>query len=372
MLLGISQILSISGLFCAIVLLIFSTKITLNNIKNVITSALLFKAITLIILFFTNHSGITALINILVILDTILEKIIIISIYPFIVTIKKDDRLYSKRKLVEYLFSDIGILFGGIFIGKTIANIVFNYNMCLLIAILFLSLAFIVILNIKSPKVKEKNADYKEIITYIKNDKIVRLYLEYYFVGNTAMNIALGLKMLMLTNVLQFTDSVATNYLLIVGLFADLIGIVALKYLTPKSDYITMTIKFVIRFTLYVIAFISNNLLICLIAMTWSILISTAYENITDGVYINRVPNKYQVVFTNYRYIIGILATSVGVYFAGIIYPLGIPYLLGASALVMLFQLEITYYLIYLREKENNKQDKNVENEFIKEQIKGV
>lgn len=350
----------------------FSTKITLNNIKKVITSALFLKAVTLIILFLVNHSGITGLINILVILDTILEKIITISIYPFIVTIKKDDRLYSKRKLVEYLFSDIGILFGGIFIGKTIANVVINYNMCLLIAILFLSLAFIVISNIKNPKVKEKNADYKEIIKYIKNDKIIKLYLIYYFIGNTAMNIALGLKMLMLTNILQFTDSVATNYLLIVGLFADLIGIVALKYLTPKSDYITMTIKFGIRFTLYTIAFISNNLVICLIAMTWSILISTAYENITDAVYINRVPNKYQVIFTNYRYIIGILATSVGVYFAGIIYPLGIPYLLGASALVMLFQLEISYYLIYLREKENEKQNKNVENEFIKEQLKGV
>ena len=349
---SISQILSISGLFCAIVLLIFSKRITLNNIKKVITFTIFLKMINLIILFFLNHTGMINVINIFIILDTIFEKIIVISIYPFIVTIKKDDKLYSKRKLVEYLFSDIGILIGGIFIGKTIANIVIDYNTCLLISILFLIMAFITILNIKQKKIEQKNINTKEVVRYILKTKIMKLYLVYYFIGTVAMNTGLGLKMLMLTNVFNMTDSIATNYLLIVGLLADLVGIIALKYLTPKSDYITITIKFFIRFTLYIIALLSNNLIICLIAMTWSILISTSYENVTDGVYINNVPNEYQMIFTNYRYIIGILATSIGVYFAGIVYPLGIPYMLGLSAFFMIFQLELAYHLIYLREKE--------------------
>ena len=77
-----------------------------------------------------------------------------------------------------------------------------------------------------------------------------------------AMSTALGLKMLTLTNYFKFSDNQATNYLLIVGLAADIIGILALKYLTPKNDYITITIKFGIRFIAYVIAFLSNNIII--------------------------------------------------------------------------------------------------------------
>ena len=84
--------------------------------------------------------------------------------------------------------------------------------------------------------------------------------------------------MLMLTNILKFSDSTATKYLLLVGLLADLIGIIVLKYLTGKNDYISISIKFGIRFLLYSLVFLTNNLVVCFVAITWSILIQTAYE----------------------------------------------------------------------------------------------
>lgn len=140
--------------------------------------------------------------------------------------------------------------------------------------------------------------------------------------------------------------------MLLVGLIADFIGIIALKYLTPKNDYLTLTIKFGIRFLWYAIALLSNNMTVCLIAMSWSILISTAYENVTDAPYVNRIPNEYQIVFTNYRYIIKTIGVSLGLYFAGIMYPFGIPYMLGLSAFFMIFQIIGCYYLVYLRNKE--------------------
>ena len=157
--------------------------------------------------------------------------------------------------------------------------------------------------------------------------------------------------MLTFTNYLGFSDSSATNYLLIIGLIADVIGIVALKYLTPKNDYITITIKFVIRFLAYVIAFISNNALITLIAITWSILISTAYENVCDGFYINEVENEYQLRYTNFRYIIRFLGEAVGVFLCGLMYEIGLRYMLGLSAFIMIFQLVLAYRLIYIRKK---------------------
>lgn len=352
----ISQILSVASLCCVVVLIILAKRLSLKRIRTILLTSFIMKGVCLTLLYILNHTGYQNIINIIVILDTIFERIIVISIYPFIVSIKKDDRLYSKRKLVEYLFSDIGILVGGILIGKTLANILIDYNVCLLISIVFLILAIITILNIKRPQIQEKQIQFKEALNYILKDKIVRLYVLDYFCGQIAMNTGLGIKMLMLTNIFNFSDGNATNYLLIVGLIADLIGIIALKYLTGKNDYITISIKFGIRLLLYAVAFISNNLVICFIAMTWSILISTAYENITDAPYINRVLNEYQMIFTNIRYIIGLIGTSIGLYFAGIMYNKGIPYMLGLSAFIMIFQILIAYYLIYLRK--NLKEEK--------------
>ncbi len=347
----ISQILSIASLFCVIALIIFSQKLSLDKIKKVLTMSFLGKSLCLLGLYFLNHTGQTMFINTLIVLDTIFEKIIIISIYPFIVTIRKDDKLYSKRKLVEYLFSDVGILLGGIFIGKTIFNIIINYNVCLLISIIFLILAIITIINIKQPTIKSEQIKIIDAIKYIWKNRIVKIYVLVYLIANIAMYTGLGLKMLMLTNIFKFSDAIATKYLLVIGLCADLIGIIVLKYFTFKNDYINITIKFVIRFLLYTLAFITNNFIICFIAMTWSILISTAYENISDAPYINRVKNEYQMIFTNIRYIAGLIGTSIGLYFAGITYNMGIRYMLGLSAFFMIFQISICYYLIYLRNK---------------------
>ena len=349
----ISQILSIASLCCVIALIVFSKKLSLNKIKSVLSFSIFMKALCLLVLYIFNHSGQTAIINGLVILDTIFEKIIIISIYPFIVTIKKDDKLYSKRKLVEYLFSDIGVLVGGVAIGRTLGNFLISYNICLLISIIFLLMAFITILNIKKPVIQKKSIELKETLKYISKDKIVKIYVLDYLIGNIAMNTGLGLKMLMLTNILKFSDSTATKYLLLVGLLADLIGIIVLKYLTGKNDYISISIKFGIRFLLYSLVFLTNNLVVCFVAITWSILIQTAYENITDAPYINRVDNEYQMLFTNIRYIVGLIGTSIGLYFAGVTYNMGIRYMLGLSAFFMIFQISIAYYAIYLRKKES-------------------
>lgn len=349
----ISQILSIASLCCVIALIVFSKKLSLNKIKSVLSFSIFMKALCLLVLYILNHSGQTAIINGLVILDTIFEKIIIISIYPFIVTIKKDDKLYSKRKLVEYLFSDIGVLVGGVAIGRTLGNFLISYNICLLISIIFLLMAFITILNIKKPVIQKKSIELKETLKYISKDKIVKIYVLDYLIGNIAMNTGLGLKMLMLTNILKFSDSTATKYLLSVGLLADLIGIIVLKYLTGKNDYISISIKFGIRFLLYSLVFLTNNLVVCFVAITWSILIQTAYENITDAPYINRVDNEYQMLFTNIRYIVGLIGTSIGLYFAGVTYNMGIRYMLGLSAFFMIFQISIAYYAIYLRKKES-------------------
>lgn len=324
--------------------------IKLDKLKSFVSFSLIIKFINLIFLLSLNRKGNTHLINLSVILDVLTGYLITTSIYPLITTIIKNNTIYSKRKLTEYLFKDIGILVGGLLIGRNIIGILVDYNVCLLISIMFLAFSIIVMFNMSAcTEVDISQNEKKSIIKYILKNKIQKMYALYTFIGSMAMSTALGLKMLTLTNFFNFTDNHATNYLLLVGLIADVLGIFALKYLTPKNDYITITIKFGIRFIGYLIAFLSNNLIITLIAMTWSLLISTAYENVCDGYYINGVENIYQLALTNFRYIVRYLGEAIGVFLCGLMYQIGLRYMFGLSAFFMIFQLALAYYLIYLR-----------------------
>ncbi len=239
----ISQIISFGTLFCVIGILIFLKYIKLDKIKNFITIALFLKVINLVILFFINHTSLSSFINLSIISDIIIERLIIISIYPLIVTIKKSNTLYSKRKLVEYTGRDLGVLVGGFIIGKTILGIVFNYNVCLFISIVFSIISLLILVKVKVESVETKPSK-DNIFKYIFTNRFRTTYIIYYLIGQIAYSTALGLKMLTLTNYLNFSDSAATQYFLVIGLLADLIGILALKFFTPKNDSITITIKF--------------------------------------------------------------------------------------------------------------------------------
>ena len=351
---NISNIISIGTLISVLGIMFVGKNIKLEKLKGFVSISLIIKFLNLIMLLNLNNKGNTSLINFSIILDVVTGYLVTTSIYPLITTIIKNNTVYSKRRLTEYLFRDIGILVGGLLIGKNIIGVLINYNMCLLVSIIFLAISVIVMFNMSACKeVKSEASEKVQILKYISQRKTQVIYALYNFIGSMAMMTALGLKMLTLTNYFEFTDNQATNYLLVIGLLADLVGILALKFLTPKNDYITVTIKFGIRFIGYTIAFLSNNIIITLIAITWSILISTAYENICDGYYINEVDNKYQLALTNFRYIVRYLGEAAGIFLCGMMYEIGLRYMFGLSAFFMIFQIGLAYYLIYLRKKRN-------------------
>jgi len=352
----ISNIISIGTLVSVLGILLVGKYLKVEKLKAFVSFSLIIKFFNLLLLLKLNNTTNNLLINISIILDVLTGYLIITSIYPLITTIIKNNTIYSKRKLTEYLFKDIGLFVGGLLIGKEILGIFINYNVCLFISIVFLGISIIVMLNMTAcTQIEKKKEEKISILKYILKSKLQVIYIMYIFIGKMGLSISLGLKMLTFTNYLNFTDSLATNYLLVIGLIADAIGILALKYFTPKNDYITITIKFGIRLLAYVIAFLANNTIIALIAITWSILISTAYENICDGYYINAVSNEYQFRYTNFRYIVRYLGESVGVFLCGIMYNIGLRYMFGLSALFIAIQIGLAYYLIYLRRKENNK-----------------
>ena len=349
---NISNIISLGTLISVIAIALIGKYVKLNKLKNTLSIVLILKFVNMLFLYILNNSNLLLLINILIIIDIVTEYITITSIYPLITTLTKNGTIYSKRRLTEYLFRDIGILFGGIFIGKTISGILINYNVCLIISNIFLLISIFIIMTMRIDTSNEISKDKTSCLKIVLKSKIMYLYLIYTLIGTIAMSTALGLKMLTLTNYFNFSDNMATVYLLLIGLLADVFGIIALKYLTPKNDYLTITLKFGIRFLGYILAFFSNNLFIIIIAISWSIFISTAYENICDAVYINRLENRYQLSFSNMCHIIRFLGESIGVFLCGMMYEIGLKYMFGLSALFMLFQISIAYYLISLRKKE--------------------
>lgn len=349
---NISSIISLGTLISVIAIALIGKYVKLNKLKNTLSIVLILKFVNMMFLYFLNNSNLLLLINILIIIDIVTEYITITSIYPLITTLNKNGTLYSKRRLTEYLFRDIGILFGGISIGKTVSGILINYNVCLIISNIFLLISIFIITTMKIDTSNEISKDKSSCLKIVLKSKIMYLYLIYTLIGTIAMSTALGLKILTLTNYFNFSDNMATVYLLVIGLLADVFGIIALKYLTPKNDYLTITLKFGIRFLGYILAFVSNNLLITIIAISWSIFISTAYENICDAVYINRLENRYQLSFSNMCHIIRFLGESIGVFLCGMMYEIGLKYMFGLSALFMIFQISIAYYLISLRKKE--------------------
>ena len=349
---NISNIISFGTLISVIAIAFIGKYVKLNKLKNTLLIVLILKFVNMLFLYFFNKSNLLLFINILIIIDIATEYITITSIYPLITILKKNGTLYSKRRLTEYLFRDVGILFGGIFIGKTISGFLIDYNVCLIISNVFLLVSIFIMSTIKLDTNNEVIKDKSSCLKFVLKNKIMYLYLIYTLLGTIAMSTALGLKMLTLTNYFNYSDNLATVYLLVIGLLADIFGIIALKYLTPKNDYLTITIKFGIRFIWYILAFISNSLIITIIAISWSIFISTAYENICDAVYINRLDNKYQLSFSNICHIIRFLGESIGVFLCGMMYEIGLRYMFGLSALFMIFQIGLAYYLISLRKKE--------------------
>lgn len=345
----ISIILSL-GTFVSVLGIMFVGKfVALNKLKNIITVSICIKFFNTVLLYFCNKTGLNNYIILFTVVDIVTEYIVITSIYPLITTITKSNTIYSKRKLTEYLFKDIGILIAGIIIGKTILGILVDYNICLMISNILLLLSIIIMLGIKHIKLETKKEEQSSILNYIFKNKIIVTYLIYGFFAGVSISTGLGLKILVLKNFFNFTDSSATNYILIIDLIGDVFGILALKYMTPKNDYITITIKFGIRFIAYYIAFISNNLLLTFIAITWSLFIGPAYENVCDGPYINAVKDVHQLKFTNLRYIVGFLGESVGIFLCGLMYEIGLRYIFGLSAFFMIFQLALAYKLIYMR-----------------------
>lgn len=357
---SVSNIISFGTIFGAVGVVFVGKFIKMPQLKRFMTVTLAFRCVNFLILAFLNHTNLTVLIVIFSVTEIFTGLLFLIAIYPLITTFIKNNDIYSRRRLVEYLFRDIGILIGGIFIGQQLGNFVFDYNACLLLATGFLVIATVIMYRLKL-RVTEKAPESKfSAIKFVLHNKIQRVYMIYILLSETSAGVAIGLKMLMLTDMFGFSAGIATNYLLVVGLIADVLGILALKYFTPKNDYITLTLKFGIRFMIFSLAAISDSTFLSFLALTWMILSNTAYENITDGYYVNSVDNRYQFKYNTIRHVMQYMGTAIGTFLCGQVFGFGPAAVFGLSAFIIVAQMAPGYYLIYLRHHRSEVKNKRV------------
>ncbi len=347
----VSNVVSIGLLLSVVGIIIVGKTVKMPKIKLFMFIVLALRSVNMLLLYAINGSELYVPIYISVALDVLSGTLIITSVYPLLTTVMKSNNVYSRRKLVEYLFRDIGILIGGLLIGQEMGKFLVDYNTCLMASAIFSMLSCIEMGRIKL-RVTERIPESKfSIVKYIWRSKIQRFYMVYAFFAGAAYMSAIGLRMLVLTDYFELSARMGTNYLLWVGLASDVIGIIALKYFTPKNDYITLTIKFGIRLVIFIGAFFSNNLFLCFIALTWTLLSSTAYENITDGYYINAVDNRLQLKYNTIKYVATTLGEAAGTFLCGQMFEIGVAYIFGASAILIVVQLAVAYRLIYMRHK---------------------
>lgn len=350
-----SSLTSVATFISVAAIILVGQRLKMSQIKQFMTATLGARFIFFVLLMLANGINNKILASTLITLDIISGYLVVAGIYPLITTVMKSNTMYSRRKLVEYLFRDVGVLVGGVMIGQQFLGKFLGYNDCLLIAAFFQLAAFAEMCRIKVRTIGKEPARRGSIFRILKTSRLQRFYLSYSFLAATSFATALGLKMLILTSDFHFSDSAATNYLLIVGLISDVIGIYALKHFTPKNDYITMTIKFGIRLLAYAIAVIADDPFISLLAMTWSIMISTAYEDVSDGYYINVVDNRNQFQYSTLKQVVTCTGEATGMLLGGLMYGFGVSAILGLSAVIMVVQMALAYYLIYLRKSSRRK-----------------
>ncbi len=354
----ISTVTSLSALGCVSAMILLFDFITKKRLKKFICILIGLKTLTLITLFFMNGSNLFVPIKLLILLDIVLDTEILVSFYPLLTLFTKDDKLYGKKDLIKSTCYDIGILVGAIFLGKKLFNITINFNIFILLSIFFCILSFFLILKtevkVKRIKLIDNNEVLYSLFKYLKKDKISKRYFMFVLTINISFNIVAGLKMILLTKMLDFGASAASTYLLIVSIIADILGIAILHKFTFKNNIYNILIKCGGRGIFFLLAFIIGNKYVYLLALTYTLLLSPAYGHVLDAPYINRIENNYQFAFSNMRDIVSYIGQSIGIFICGMLFNFDIKYIFLVAFIVIIINIYFGIIIYKLKTKEKH------------------
>ena len=355
----IGTVLSICSLLSVSIIFLCSNLIKKNHLKKFTMILLLIKGVTVTCLYLLNGSGLSFLIKFLIMIDYVVDVEIWASIYPMMSLIRQTDKTYAQRDLIYSITYYFGVLLTSFLLGKNLLIVKVDYNFyCLITAIIIFIALFILIktdIN-KYCKIKKESKDkdliLSKLVKIIHKDRITCVYLLLLIFGQIAYSSVLAMPILLLTNSLDFLPAAASNLYLCIGIAASVTGFIVLSKLTFKNDYINLSIKYVVRFILFLLAVILNNKIMYLIAFLYPLFISQSYTHITDAPYVNRFKGDYQLAFCNLKEMVKYLGSSIGTFLCGFALNIDIRVNFMFASFFVIFQVVFSFYGLYLRNKE--------------------
>ena len=326
--------------------LVFKTLST-KKIIAICSSIKLLSMIALACFFKQNVAN--ALVFVVFMIDTICGQLVVFSIYPLMAASVQNNKLYGKRKLLDWFMNDVGLVIAMCIFAIMPKSSLFKYNLLLIISIAFVAVSVVLAYMFEEPPVEKSKVNLKRIFC----DKITTIYVwGYAFIGTISYNIVLGMQALMLQTLAGLSITNVSIFLLVASLCGDVVGYISLVKFSAKHGNFAIVSKFCLRFAGYVMVAITGNWVVLLVATFLSLLVSRAFSHVTDGPYLNRVGRSEQFIMTNYKLSAEYAGKAVGIVLAATLFKVGIRAVFGVSAALLLVQILVCFWLVQLRKKE--------------------
>ena len=339
---SISRLFSVALICSAVISFIISLFSYKIKVKNVTLLSIILRIISMIILLITKDNFI---IKTCMLLCIMCEVIFSIAYYPLLTFITKTDESYRKKTLIEYFARDIGIVSCGLLIGVTLGKYVFNYDTCLILALISSIIASIFLLVYKS------NEHHKKTINLVKStkkllvNKINKTYLINQLIINISYGIIFDLIMLILTDYINFNVAFTSVFIIVCNVLGSVAATILSKIGTNLSITMSSIIKFGSRSIGYVLAFVFGSIPMFIVAIVMAFITSRILEDKVTGSFLQIIDEEDQFLYGNIRYFVACLGEGIGAFLAGILVVKSVKYLFLGAGILTIVQTIILIYL---------------------------
>lgn len=347
---SISKVLSVALICSAVISFVISIYSTRVKVKNVIMLTGTLKALAMLVLLLNSN---TYIIKVCMLICIMCETTFSIAFYPLLTTVNKDRKAFAKQALINYLGKDAGVIVCGLLIGVTVGNIIFDYNSCLFLAMIstLLSIIFLILFNENKTYKKRNVLPLKKALKNLIKSRVNNYFLFTQFIMNISYGMIFGLVMIILTNYIGFSVSIASIFIIV----CNLIGSFACSLFNRYGDNLTFKISTLIKYgsrvISYLIAFFMPNALSFVIAMIVAHISARILDDKVNGTYITRIDTNSQFLFGNIRYFILSLGEGIGVYLAGYMLEISFRSLFLGAAVFTILQIIMLLNLDKIKDK---------------------
>lgn len=342
----ISNVISLANIVTVLILFYFTLKVSTSKLKNGITICLILQMLTNTFLICLNNTNHLFLIKFTTFFAIAFTEVILSSVYPLIMSLNKSDEIYTKKSVVESIFSKLGFLVVSFLLGKTICHTLIDYNICLLLSVIFTFISFVVFINIDIKTKKEGRIEVKSVLKYFNKHKVLYLYLLVNLIGSIAWYSILGMPMLTLTSKLNLSPNIASFIILSMGILSNILAIIIVKKFKSKNDHINLFFKYGFRIFLYITMFLSNNETIFLIGLCCLLITDCTYNFIFSGYFINNIKEKYALLLVVLKYCTSLLGKSIGVLICGLVFTFNLKYLIIPTLIIAIIHYILASILV--------------------------